>query len=252
MNELFICGQNIGAITNNVKADLHKHWLLQIFVAVDEKLVIKVEGQKISCRAIVINANIMHEFQTGEVIHFTMLINPTSLLGRSIRKYYLRGNPYYILSEDRAIELQKLLLNHIKVDNSNDYSEVIKNVYHYFDNKILTEFDQRIESMLRMLNTYHSDKTASRVKYIAKAMYLSESRLSHLFKEETGIPLKSYLVHHNLLSVYEKIFDGESITDAALGSGFDSSAHFAYTNKKMTGMSARDIIKNSRFLKASF
>ncbi len=244
-------GQNFGAITNSIKSDLHSHWLLQLFVSANGKLVINVDGEEISCKAIAVNANIIHEFYTEDLIHFTMLVHPTSQLGRSMRTYFLKNNPYYILSEDRAVELQLLLLNTVLIKKSSNYADLIKSVVSYFDNDTLTAFDPKIKTIIKMIDSCDSEKTPLRVKYLAKAMYLSESRISHLFKEETGIPLKSYIVLHNLQKVYQKIFNGESITDAAIASGFDSSAHFAFTNKKMTGMSARDIIKDSRFLKVS-
>jgi len=251
MNDIFMCGQNFGAITNSIKSDLHKHWLLQLFIGADEELIINVEGQRINCRAIVVNVNTMHEFYSGNLIHFTMLVDPTTQLGRFMRIYLLKDNPYYIIREDRVAELQMHLSNAINYGKSHNYSVLIKNVVSYFDNCTPIEIDQRIEMLLRMLDICDCDEELHQVKCIAKAISISESRLSHLFKEETGIPLKSYIVLHKLQRVYQKIFDGESITDAAIASGFNSSSHFAFINKKMTGMSARDIIADSRFLKVS-
>ena len=45
------------------------------------------------------------------------------------------------------------------------------------------------------------------------------------------------------------LLENDDITDAALKSGFDSPSHFAYTSKKLTGMSAKNIRKDSVFLK---
>ena len=100
MNDIFMYGQNFGAITNNIKSDLHKHWLLQLFIGVNEKLIINVDGQKINCRAIAVNMNTMHEFYSGNIVHFTMLVDPTTQLGRSMRIHFLKDNPYYIICED--------------------------------------------------------------------------------------------------------------------------------------------------------
>ncbi|MDZ7548901.1 helix-turn-helix transcriptional regulator, partial [Clostridium perfringens] len=77
----------------------------------------------------------------------------------------------------------------------------------------------------------------------------SESRISHLFKKQIGIPLKSYIVLCNLKKAYIYLLDNGSITDAAMKAGFDSPSHFAYTSKKLTGMSAKNIRKDSVFLK---
>ncbi len=242
-------GRNFGAVTNMVKADVHKHWMIQLFISNGGNLEINVNDQKIHCRAIVVNMNTKHMFCSGNQIHFTMLINPTTQLGRTIRVHFLNEKPYYILCEDIAIELQKQLTSAISKDENADYSEIIRNVVYCFKDDNFKGYDERTEIILRRLDTCGCEEEEHQVKQIAKEMAISESRLSHLFKEETGIPLKSYIVFHKLLKAYEKIFDGESITAAAIAAGFDSAAHLAFTNKKMTGMSAREIMKESRFLK---
>ncbi|PIH05348.1 AraC family transcriptional regulator [Clostridium combesii] len=249
INDIFMWGRNFGAVTNMVKADVHKHWMIQLFVGNGENLEINVNDQKIHCRAIVVNMNTKHMFYSGNLIHFTMLINPTTQLGRTMRVHFSNEKPYYILCEDIAVELQKQLINAISMGKNTDYSEIIRNVVYCFKNDNLNGYDERIEIILRRIDTCDCEEEKHQVKQIAKEMAISESRLSHLFKEETGIPLKSYIVLHKLLRAYEKILDGESITAAAITAGFDSAAHLAFTNKKMTGMSARGIMKESRFLK---
>ncbi len=89
-------GRNFGAVTNMVKADVHKHWMIQLFVGNGENLEINVNDQKIHCRAIVVNMNTKHMFYSGNLIHFTMLINPTTQLGRTMRVHFLNEKPYYI------------------------------------------------------------------------------------------------------------------------------------------------------------
>ncbi|WP_216857302.1 helix-turn-helix domain-containing protein [Paenibacillus tritici] len=49
--------------------------------------------------------------------------------------------------------------------------------------------------------------------------------MSHLFKENTGISLSGYMVLHKLQKATYLIFEGLSITDAAMAAGFDSPSH---------------------------
>lgn len=242
-------GRNFGAVTNMVKADVHKHWLIQLFISNGGDLEINVNDQKIRCGAIVVNKNTKHMFYSGNQIHLTMLINPTSQLGRSMRAHFIDERPYYILCEDKAVELQTQLTSAISKGENADYSEIIRNVVHSFNDDNLKGYDERTETILRRIDTCTCEEEEHKVKQIAKEMALSESRLSHHFKEETGIPLKSYIVLHKLLKAYEKIFDGESITAGAIAAGFNSAAHLAFTNKKVTGMPAGMMMKESRFLK---
>lgn len=75
--------------------------------------------------------------------------------------------------------------------------------------------------------------------------------MSHLFKENTGISLSGYMVLHKLQKATYFIFGGLTITDAAMAAGFDSPSHFAATSKQLLGMTAKDIRKDSVFLKVS-
>lgn len=81
--------------------------------------------------------------------------------------------------------------------------------------------------------------------------FRSQSRLSHLFKEQIGIPLKSYIQFHQMKQAFLALLHGKSITEAAMATNFDSPSHFAAVAKKMMGMSARTSLKDSVFLKVS-
>lgn len=248
VNIIFMCGQNYGAISNRIEANLHKHWMLQIFISVNEKLTLHVEGQQISCRAIIVNVNTAHAFYSENALHFTMLIDPTSQLGRNLRMHLLKDRSFYILEDATSIEFQGQLLDAIEQWDSNQFMVFIKNMICYFDQQTSTQLDQRIEDLIELINACDCEDPVHLVKDIAKTINISESRLSHLFKKETGMTLKSYIVLHKLQRTYQMLFKGESITTAAVVSGFDSASHFASANKKMTGMTARGILEDSKMI----
>lgn len=85
--------------------------------------------------------------------------------------------------------------------------------------------------------------------YLADNVFLSSSRLSHLFKEQTGIPLKSYIILHQMERAFDELFAGRNITEASMIADFDSPSHFASTVKKMMGMTVSLSLKDSEFLK---
>lgn len=84
------------------------------------------------------------------------------------------------------------------------------------------------------------------VKEISESVFLSESRLTHLFKEEVGISLKSYILIRRMEHAYRFVSVGGKVTQAAMESGFASSAHLAYTCKTLTGISITDVLKSSK------
>jgi AraC-like DNA-binding protein len=94
--------------------------------------------------------------------------------------------------------------------------------------------DPRVRQTLRGL---HAEPTARRsLAELAAAVYLSESRLGHLFKEETGVPLRRYKVWVAMGAAMRAIARGETLTTAALDAGFSSSAHFSATYREMFGL----------------
>jgi AraC-like DNA-binding protein len=252
VNDLLLVGSQIGAVSQYVHAENHQHWMMQFFMASHGDVSVTINGEVIKSNAIIVNMNTMHRFYTADVIHFTLLIDPTSTLGRVLRTHYLKGKNFYELPKVLVKELQ-LQLSAVLARlpaTSKDYFTIIKTLVSHFEMNNALVYDQRVNVVLRLIEEIEENKL-EQVKEIAKHLFLSESRLSHLFKSETGMSLKSYLLLSKMLKVYECVFEGMNITNAAIASGFDSSAHFAMTHKKMTGMSTREVIKDSRFLKVS-
>jgi AraC-like DNA-binding protein len=82
------------------------------------------------------------------------------------------------------------------------------------------------------------------VPLLCQKVYLSQSRLSHLFKEVTGISLSRYLAMEKMRKGYIHFQKHGNITEAAMHAGFDSPSHFAATCKRMFGISFSEFIKS--------
>ncbi|MCD2346163.1 helix-turn-helix transcriptional regulator [Clostridium guangxiense] len=248
MNYIIKCGRNFAAISDIVSAELHKHWMLQIFLNCEDNLNIEVDGKLINCNAALVNMNTVHTFNVEGKIHFTMLLDPTTQLGRLMRRR-LKEKSFYVFPHKEATVMQQNLKNVLLKRGKEALMFFVKSIDYKFASCNIISFDERIEEVLNLLNDYSCEDEFHQIKYLSQKMHISESYLAHLFKKETGIPLKSYIVLRKLQRAYELIFNGENITTAALNAGFDSSSHLAYTNKMMTGMSATNIIRDSGFLK---
>lgn len=248
MNYIMEYGKNFAAISDSVSAELHKHWLLQVFLNCEDKLNIEVDGKLINCNAILVNVNTVHRFNTEGEIHFTMLLDPTTQLGRVMRKR-LKEKSFYVFPHKETAIMQQNFKNALLKREKEALMSFVKNIDSKFVPCNIISFDERIEETINFLNDCPCEEEFHQIKYLSEKMHISESRLAHLFKKETGIPLKSYIVLRKLQSAYELIFNGENITTASLNAGFDSPSHLAYTNKMMTGMSATNILRGSGFLK---
>ncbi len=236
------------AISNRIEADCHKHWLLQMFLSSEKELNIEINGQRISCSAVIVNMDTLHLFNTEEEPHFTMVVDPTTELGR-VLKELLMGQPFYVFPDEKSAIMQQNFKKVLEQKSRDAFLSFAESIILQFDYRKIKNFDDRVVQVLNLLDDCIHEDESHQIKYFSEKVGLSESRLAHLFKEETGVPLKSYTVLHKLQIAYASIFNGESITTAAVNAGFNSPSHLAYTNKMMTGMSATSIIKDSEFLK---
>ncbi|HSV80448.1 MAG TPA: AraC family transcriptional regulator [Ramlibacter sp.] len=71
---------------------------------------------------------------------------------------------------------------------------------------------------------------------VAKAANLSPGRFRHLFVEETGMPLRTYVLWRRLLHVWTLLMRGEKLSTAAHAAGFADSAHLSRTARTMFGL----------------
>jgi AraC-like DNA-binding protein len=72
---------------------------------------------------------------------------------------------------------------------------------------------------------------------------LSSSRFLHLFKAETGVPLRRYRLWNRMAAAVAAFRSGTSLTDAAYAAGFASSAHFSAAFRDMFGMMPSELLK---------
>jgi AraC-like DNA-binding protein len=87
---------------------------------------------------------------------------------------------------------------------------------------------------------------AHRVTTLAARAGLSQSRFLHLFKAETGVPLRRYRIWNRMGAAIRASGEGASLTEAAHAAGFASSAHFSSAFRDMFGMMPSDLARALR------
>ena len=130
-------------------------------------------------------------------------------------------------------------------------------LYKKFENVLLEQLgieqakesimDERILSAIKHMRKY-AEQTLT-CKAVADEVSLSESKFSHLFKEQVGMTFAAYLIYQRIMHVYTQVVNGKTITEAAIEAGFSSSSHFADVNRRVFGLPASDVIKNLEFVK---
>jgi len=84
---------------------------------------------------------------------------------------------------------------------------------------------------------------------IAHHIYLSPERTRHLFLEQIEIPFSQYILWKRIKGVLSATIKGnQTFFEASLQYGFTDQSHFNRFFKRMFGISATMILKNSRFV----
>lgn len=109
--------------------------------------------------------------------------------------------------------------------------------------------DGRVASALSLLHGSPHDRPP--LSALASRAGLSESRLRHLFKATTGVPLRRYRIWVAMRIALQLLARGVSITTAAMDAGFASSAHFSTAFREMFGMEPSRLTRGGLILERS-
>jgi len=250
---IFYSDDHISFITDKIDANLHIHNFIQITVSIEEKFSVKIKNNIINESGIIINSNVSHELfgKDGWQIYF--LINPESIFGEKIKRMYMKNKDFYIIPENVTEAIRELVKEkYMAIDNKAKYSKFISEIYsilsleNYTINHLL---DERVDKVLKYIANNNLAEVS--LESLSKNVFLSESRLSHLFKENIGISISSYILNYKVRKAFKLIFEGQSITTSALEAGFYSSSHLTNVCKEKLGMIPSTIRKNSRYLQVN-
>lgn len=246
MLKIFWDKDNIGFICDKLNTVSHSHSVLQIFLSFDEPLQVIVGDSCVNGKCVIVNNNVPHSVGSNGKAKLSILVEPTSgFANKLISK--IKGD-YLICDKENITELQQSAARIINATDKEQYAEFVEYFAKYLGVERKTKvLDERIIQLLELLQ--YCDCYDHTIENLAKSVCLSSSRLSHLFKEQIGVPLKRYILFHQLEKAFTALLNGKSITDAAMLAGFDSPSHFAATVKKWMGMSVSATIKDSDFLK---
>ena len=94
--------------------------------------------------------------------------------------------------------------------------------------------DERIADAIGYIDDLETKRVAA--GELAEQIALSESRFLHLFKSETHITVRKYLMWRRAVDAALMVVQGFTITEAAHAAGFTDSAHFANVFKQIFGL----------------
>lgn len=220
--------------------DIHSHLASHLIVSTKQSLHCVVDGLSFDTDALFIASDVPHTVYSdiGDMLVF--LFDTTSAYSEKIEKEYLKGQKYRCLDNEQAAAIRRLW-----EENAESLDSADRAVLDYFGLKRVSDAvtDERITKALQLIREM-DEIPENAVSLLCQKVYLSQSRLSHLFKAVTGISLSRYLAMEKMRKGYIHFQQYGSITEAAMRAGFDSPSHFAATCKRMFGISFSEFIKS--------
>lgn len=221
---------------------LHRHMAAHIIISIGGEMCITSGDVEYLCHGVVIPSGIPHKVNTYGNAALVFLYDCTTDIAKQIQS--IRR-----ISEECC---QKIVASYADIE-----LECTTDNYYRFVEVVLLQLglagttsrlkDERIISAMKHIRTMSSERLSC--QEVADAVHLSQSRFSHLFKEQVGMTFASYLIYQRIMYVYTQTLQGKTITEAALEAGFSSSAHFADVNRRVFGLSASTITQNLIFTK---
>lgn len=209
---------------------VHRHNMLHVFFG-SSKLSLNADGKSISGNVIILENDVEHKAPDGEIAFF-LFVDPTSHFAEVLREKFLKGDkvcaPDFSLPHFEKASLTEDIIKNIVIDFAGDFEFSKLNL------------DERVLQILKNIDDFKH--LGVRVADLAEKYCYSESYLTHLFKNETGIALKSYLLMRQFEYVWHEIMKGRSLTDASMEAGFSSPSHFSDVCRKLTGISVTKAI----------
>ena len=225
-------------IANYGSPERHRHPTAHLVCAVEGTLCCTVGTAKITCGGIMIRSGVAHEIQAdGRMVVFLMA--NSSAIAERMTSQYLASSDHAVLAEAAVSEIQALC----RQTRDDMDTQILTLVGIDSEGKITA--DERVLTAIAEIEAAPSIG-ADMMAQLCRRTYLSQSRLSHLFKQETGDTLAGYLAFMKLRKAFEYAERGMCLTDAAMYAGFDSSSHLAATCKRMFGISLSAFLRSQK------
>lgn len=232
----------------------HSLAVLKMILALDQPFSIRIEnGDWQEAQAILLDANVTHQLRHAGDYQATIMLVPERRRGVQLQKTLLCDSKVRSLDDWNLETYRKSLLTCLKkrydcrrafqiavdlLDHLNGLTQNRSSV----DARILATVDAIQASLAE-----HISASA-----LARNACLSEDRFLHLFKEQLGLPLRSYILYQRVLLATREFLGGKSLTEAAHFAGFSDSAHFSRTFAEMNGLPPSHFSKRSREFEVFF
>jgi len=221
----------------------HSHHAIQITASLRGYLRLSGLNGAAEGAALAVKAGARHSLDASGTLAMVFL-EPESSLGRKLDAALFQESEIMALGPEMAAALAPL---ETALRGAPDRKVMLQ-----IGRQALSQFEpvspsnaNEVDPRIRRIIDHAAENLDRPVSLIeaARGIYLSPSRLRHLFVEQTGLPFKTYLLWLRLVRALETYSSGSSLTEAAHLAGFSDSAHFSRTFRRTFGLPATTLTR---------
>lgn len=229
---------------------LHQHPVIQLVIGIDAPFLKKDENNLWQPhQALLIAPNVAHECNAANKRVFSLNIEPESRIGEHIMRSFKKDEIFKNLNDDELSYFDFDKIDQMIKDEELEKLYQLISKFFYIKNPTtpaLLSQDERVIKIRKYIQENIHQKFET--NELCQLVFLSESRLLHLFKENVGIPIRNYILWMRIKTAIELIVSGKNLTYAAHEAGFSDSSHFSKTFVNTIGLNPAELLKNSKFI----
>ena len=236
---IIIVGENyIAGFSESFGAKLHRHPLIEIYAACDGDGHVTTEAGELRGGIIAIGPGATHAIAGAGKPGIALFLDPLTAYGYALWRNALGDEAFCTRSADEAVREQ--LDAAAKAPSDDALRRACKGILAALRAEAIERpFDRSVLQVIDLMGDENCDYA---MEVLASQVFLSKSRLAHVFSEQTGITLKEYLQYKRLECACRKMLRGMNITEAAYDTGFSGSSHIASSSIKLTGMQLKKLL----------
>lgn len=235
MTEIYLSSNHLMLRSGYGDPELHSHLAAHVLVSLSAPFAVTAAGRTMQCAGVRIPSGCPHTVRTGGEAILVFLFDATTAVAGQI-------------TEVQAIPPETAARIAAAYEAMRAAGDVVSAYPRFFAAAMellglpaaqQNVTDERILAAVRYIDANISGEVSA--AGAARTACLSESRFSHLFRQQVGVTFASYALLRKLYHTYTAVAAGESITQAAVDAGFASPSHFAAVNKKLFGITASEV-----------
>ena len=211
----------------------HRHFAAHLMFALEPPLTALVAGQRITAAGLAIGSAVPHTLLSREPA-LVVFIDELTPLCCCMKHHLLQGAAWRTLDET-AVKTVTAQWQQVRTPEQAEEAAAATCRTLGLEAAHPPAVDARVLAAADYMKKAANLETVT-IQEVAGAVHLSPSRLTHLFRQETGISPHLYLSNLKLERAFYLLEDGRSLTNVCMAAGFATPSHMADTSRELYGM----------------